>query len=81
MMTGPESVTCMENVLNQVTDSPWRDKQGIADYYRVSIRTINEWMRRKVIPFQKVDRTVRFNIHHCDTALMLFQVKSTLVKV
>ena len=34
------------------------------------------WMRRRVIPYEKVGRIVLFNIKKCDAALERFEVKS-----
>lgn len=34
--------------------------EEVADYLRVSTRTVESWVYRKVIPFRKVGRLIRF---------------------
>jgi hypothetical protein len=52
-------------------------KKIIADRYGVSVRTINTWMRRRLIPYLKPsERTVRFDPALCDIAIRAFEFKS-----
>lgn len=64
----------------QVVDSPWRDKKGIADYLGYSERYVTDLQRSKKIPFEKVGRSVRFNIHDVDKALKAFEIKSIALR-
>jgi len=50
-------------------------KMGIANRYAVTIRTVDNWMRRRVIPYQKIGGIVRFDISKVDAALARFEVK------
>jgi len=50
--------------------------RGLAARYEVSGRTIQNWMRRKVLPVLKIGRCVRFNIPACDKALARFERKA-----
>jgi len=56
--------------------SPWRDKAGIASYYGVCERTITNLVAKRQIPFKKLGRCIRFNIHTCDKAFENSCVKS-----
>jgi excisionase family DNA binding protein len=47
--------------------------RGLAERYRVSARTIQNWTARKVLPVLKIGRAVRFNIAACDKALARFE--------
>jgi excisionase family DNA binding protein len=51
------------------------DKPTMASRYEVSLRTIENWMRQRRLPFVKCGRVVRFNIAKCDAALSRFEVK------
>jgi len=64
---------------NEVRQSPWRDKVGIAEYYGRSIRCISNWKRKRVIPFVKQGRNVLFHVQKCDKALEAFEIKSVAV--
>ncbi len=57
-------------------DSPWRDKTGIAHYLGCSVRHITALQKRRAIPFVRFGRFVRFNIHDCDRALKVLELKS-----
>jgi len=48
---------------------PWRLKKEIADHYRCDLRTITNLMRRRILPFVKIGRIVRFNVEECDRAM------------
>lgn len=60
--------------------SPWRLKQEIADYYRCDVRTISNLMRRRILPFVKIGRLVRFNVTDCDLAMSKYQRASVLLQ-
>lgn len=49
--------------------SPWRQKNEIADYYRCNVRTITNLMQRRILPFVKIGRLVRFIVTECDLAM------------
>ena len=59
---------------------PWRLKQEIADYYRCDLRTITNLMRRRILPFVKIGRIVRFNIKECDRAMNKYKRPSMLLQ-
>ena len=52
-------------------------KKTIAARYGVSIRTVNNWMRRRILPFTKMSsRMVRFDVEICDLVLKSHEYKS-----
>ncbi len=54
-------------------------KPKIARRYDVSIRTVENWMRERRIPFVRVGlRGIRFDPNACDRALARFTVKEVL---
>ena len=63
-----------------VPAGPWRRKEEIADYYRCDIRTITNLMRRRILPFVKIGRLVRFNVTECDLAMSKYQRASVLLQ-
>ena len=42
------------------TSAPLWTKQQLAEYLQVDIRTIENWMQRRCIPYLKIGKTVRF---------------------
>jgi excisionase family DNA binding protein len=54
----------------------WLTKAEIADHIGVSKRSVTKLMRRRVLPYVKVGRIVRFDLEACDRAMMGFQVRS-----
>jgi excisionase family DNA binding protein len=56
----------------------WRTKRQIARHLKCSVRHINKLMKRRVLPFLKMGRFVRFDVAACDLALKRIEVKSVL---
>ena len=56
--------------------SRFTNKLGIAQRYATSVRTINNWMTRRILPHIKVGRVLRFDVDRCDRALSAFELKS-----
>jgi len=52
------------------------NRQGIGERYQISLGTVKNLMRRRVLPFVKIGRIVRFNIEKCDQAMAVFESKS-----
>ncbi|MGV3756051.1 MAG: helix-turn-helix domain-containing protein [Verrucomicrobiota bacterium] len=57
-------------------DGKWMTKEELARYYRCSPRTINNYMRRRILPYVKIGRVTRFNVAACDQAMLVFQTKT-----
>lgn len=56
---------------------PLLTKKQIARRYGVSVRTITEWMSRRLIPHMKVShKIVRFDREKCDIAVRLWEIRS-----
>jgi excisionase family DNA binding protein len=62
-----------ERVIDRVTDG-LLDKREVAARLRISPRTLDVWMRRKHLPFLKIDRTVRFRMSDVLEKLQSFRV-------
>jgi len=54
----------------------WVNKAEIARHFKCSVRHINELMRRRILPFVKIGRFVRFDLAACDQAMRNYQTKS-----
>lgn len=50
-------------------------KPQIARRYGVSIRTIQQWMEKDIIPFLKIGYMVRFDVRNCDAAIQKYAIK------
>jgi excisionase family DNA binding protein len=48
-------------------------KPELAKIARVSTRTIDNWIKKKVVPYLKIGRLVRFDARRCLTALSRFE--------
>jgi excisionase family DNA binding protein len=48
-------------------------KLELAKILRVSTRTIDNWIKRKIVPHLKIGRLVRFDVRRCLTALLRFE--------
>jgi excisionase family DNA binding protein len=56
----------------------WLTKRQLADHLNCSLRTINNLMRRRILPYLKVGGLVRFDLEACETALKAFYNRSIL---
>ena len=61
------------------SNTPWRNKKQLADHYGCSIRTIENLMRGRVLPFVKIRRFIRFNVIECDKAVEKYKQRSALL--
>lgn len=44
----------------QTSNDKWCSKKEIAAHFGIGVRTVTDWMRRRIIPFVKVGHVVRF---------------------
>jgi len=61
---------------NRVQLSDWTDRNGLSDYLKVSVRHIQNQQRRRLIPYYRNGRCIRFRISEVEAALKLLEVKS-----
>jgi hypothetical protein len=54
----------------------WTNKTGISERYGISIRSVNNLMRRRVLPHVKIGRNIRFDVQACDEAIKAFEMKA-----
>jgi len=53
------------------------DKQGLAREIKCSVRTVDNLMAKRAIPFFKLGRLVRFDVARVKTALARFEVRES----
>ena len=58
---------------------PWVNKQQIANHLKCSVRHVNKMMNRRVIPYVKCGRFVRFQVSAVDTAMSKLESRSILI--
>lgn len=56
--------------------SQWRDRKGIAAHFAISERHVTNLQRRRILPYVRLGRAVRFDVHACDQALKALEIKS-----
>ena len=54
-------------------------KEQLAQRYGIGTRTVDNWMKNKIIPYFKIQHVVRFDPDACDAAIEKFKVKSIAV--
>jgi excisionase family DNA binding protein len=68
------SVVCSEDNVGRSLDK-LVGKTAVAEYFDVTVRTVEYWMRAKKIPFYKVAGTVRFRLSEIEQALARCRVR------
>jgi hypothetical protein len=53
---------------------------GVAERYRLSLGSVKNLMRRRILPFVKIGRLVRFDIEECDRAFAAFESSSIVLE-
>ncbi len=62
--------------VNIKNENVWVTREKIAQHFDFSVRTVANLQKRRVLPFVKVGRLVRFNLIKCEQALIKFETKS-----
>ncbi len=66
--------------MNSTTESTrpkdWKTKREIAAHFKCSVRTITSLMRRRILPYVKNGRFLRFDTADCDRAMEAFRSKT-----
>lgn len=58
---------------NQKRESPRKDKAGMAAHFDVGIRTIENWLARRIISAQRKGRKNEFDVAECDRRVMSYK--------
>jgi hypothetical protein len=61
---------------NLNNENVWVTRQQIAQHFGFSVRTVANLQRRRVFPFIKIGRLVRFDQKKCEQALIKFENQS-----
>ena len=64
------------NMSEEAVDYKWCSKQEIALHFGIGLRTVTDWMKRRILPFVKVGHVVRFHVPDCEVAVRKYQIKS-----
>ena len=64
-----------EQVIDRATDG-LLSKSEVAARLRISPRTLDQWMRKKRVPFLKIGKTVRFRFSDVLEKLSRFEVNA-----
>jgi excisionase family DNA binding protein len=59
-------------------EKKYAGKAAVAARYATCPSTIEKWMRKRVLPFIKIGRLVRFDLEACDRAILAFEVRSAV---
>ena len=54
----------------------WKTKIEIAGHFQCHTRTVTKLMKRRILPFVKIGRLVRFDLMECDRAMERYRSKT-----
>ena len=74
-----ENLIMNDKMKNNPGVTQWLNKAEIADHFKCSERHINKLMERRVLPFLKMGKFVRFDLGACDQAMRRYETKTILV--
>jgi hypothetical protein len=58
----------------------YTNRCGIAERYHLSLGSVKNLMRKRILPFVKIGRLVRFDTEKCDKALAAFESSSIVLE-
>jgi len=58
---------------NRNNEGAWVTREDIARHFSISLRTVANFQKRRVLPFVKIGGLVRFNVKRCEEALTKFE--------
>lgn len=67
-----------EGVSNPSFSSKWATRAQIRVRFQICERSLTSLMKKKVLPFVKIGRIVRFDIPACDEAFKAFERRSVV---
>lgn len=68
--------TVGKHMSDTTVEAKWASKKEVAAYFGIGLRTVTDWMRRRLIPYTKVGHVVRFNLSDCEDAIRKYEVRS-----
>ena len=51
------------------TIEKWVDKKGVAQHFNISVRSVDNWMKRGLLPYIRTGRSVRFKLSDAEESL------------
>lgn len=75
MNAGADSGTKARKAKKPVMEK-YTNRHGIAERYHLSLGSVKNLMRRRILPYSKIGRIVRFDVARCDEAISAFEVSS-----
>ena len=60
----------------EIKPTRWLTKAALAQHYCISLRTVTNLMRRRVLPYVKIGHVVRFDSEACEQAMKKYEVVS-----
>jgi hypothetical protein len=68
--------------MNESVDSEeakeWCTKRQVSSHFGVGVRTITNWMQRRILPYVKIGGVVRFHLPDCEAAMRKFEIPSKM---
>jgi len=69
-----ETGATADAVLQQQSSHPiaierWVGKKELAEHFRISVRTTNNWMKGGLLPYIRIGRSVRFKLSEADETM------------
>jgi len=61
---------------NFKNENVWMTRETIAQHFACSLRTVANLQKRRVLPYVKIGRLVRFNKKRCEEALIKYEQHS-----
>jgi len=47
----------------------WVGKKGVAEHFKISARTVDNWMKRGLLPYIRIGKNVRFKLSEAEEAI------------
>ena len=63
------NVALQQQASHPITIERWVGKKGVAEHFKISVRTADNWMKRRLLPYIRIGKNVRFKLSEAEESL------------
>jgi hypothetical protein len=62
-------VALQQQARHPIIIETWVGKKGVAEHFKISVRTADNWMKRGLLPYIRIGKNVRFKLSEAEEKL------------
>ncbi|HTX20291.1 MAG TPA: helix-turn-helix domain-containing protein [Candidatus Aquilonibacter sp.] len=65
----PVNVVLQAQALHPIAVEGWVGKKSVAEHFKISVRTTDNWMKSGLLPYIKIGKNVRFKLSEAEETI------------